>query len=75
MMGCCGTSMRQKLLGCLCACSYASIKIGSELCLRIHLAGRRTRSVNETKKMLGRGVENNISRECGFERHEAFIDP
>lgn len=55
MMGYCGTSMRQKLLGYLSACSYANIKIGSELCQRIHLAGRCTRSVNETKKNAYKG--------------------
>lgn len=68
--------MRQKLLGYLSACSYANNEIGSESCQRINLTVRGTRSVNKRKKkMLARGEENSISSVCGFERHEAFIDP
>lgn len=76
MMGFCGVSMRQKLLGYLSACSYANNEIGSESCQCINLTVRGTKSVNERKKkMLARGEGNSISSECGFERHEAFIDP
>lgn len=39
-MGCCGVSMRQKLLGYLSACSYINNRIGSESCQRICLADR-----------------------------------
>lgn len=76
MMGFCGVSMRQKLLGYLSACSYANNEIGSESCQCINLAVRGTRSANERgRKMLARGEENSISSEHGFERREAFIDP
>lgn len=76
MMGFCGVSMRQKLLGYLSAWSYANNEIGSESCQCINLAARGARSVNEGgRKMLARGEENSISNEHGFKRLEAFIDP
>lgn len=68
--------MRQKLPGYLFACSYANSEIRSELCQRINVAVKCTRSANERKKkLLEREEENNISSECSFERHRTFIDP
>lgn len=75
MMGFCGVSTRQKLLGYLSACCYANNEIGSESCQRINLTIRGCVCKLKEKKLLARGEENSISSEYGSERHEAFSDP
>ena len=60
MMGFCGVSMRQKLLGYLSACSYANNEIGSESCQCINLTVRGTRSVNERKKNCLQGERKTV---------------